>query len=312
MTSKTDFPDPADFDPSLYFHGQDVPPQSPEIALFHVIPAPLELSVSYGTGTSYGPAEILRASGQLELFDGKSIPADYGIFTAESVNCRGRVEHALENIRAVVRQSLCSRSIPVVLGGEHTVTLGAIEAIAEQHDSFGVIQFDAHADLRESYEGSKLSHACVMKRIWDKDIPILQIGTRSYSHAEQVFRKEQGIPYFDAEDICLKGLDVVQIPQDFPEKIYLTFDIDALDSAVFPATGTPVPGGLSWYQALWLIERCLSSRICLGFDVVEFAPVDFLHSCSFAAAQLVYNTMGYLTRSQINRDYWQLDKYLNP
>lgn len=308
MTSKTDFHDPSHLDPSLSFHGQDVTPQSPESALFHIIPAPLEKSVSYGTGTSSGPAEILRASSQLELFDGKSAPADYGIFTAESVDCRGLVENVLENIQAVVRQSLFSNSLPIILGGEHTVTLGAIEAIAEQHDSFGVIQFDAHADLRESYEGSTLSHACTMKRIWDKEIPILQIGTRSYSYAEQVFRKEHGITYFDAEEICLKGLDVVQIPEDFPEKVYMTFDIDALDSAVFPATGTPVPGGLSWYQALWLIERCMDRRICLGFDVVEFAPVKLLHSCSFAAAQLVYNMMGYLTRSKINRDYWQLDK----
>lgn len=295
-------------DTSLHFHGLDVAPAPPETALFHVIPAPLEKSVSYGTGTASGPAEILRASSQLELFDGKSVPADHGIYTAPSVDCHGSVPTALENIRAAVSSALSVRSLPVVLGGEHTVSLGAVEALAAAHDSFGVIQFDAHADLRESYEGSKLSHACVMKRVLDLGIPLLQIGTRSYSHEEHLLRAEQGIAFFDAEEICQKGIDAVRIPEDFPSKVYLTFDIDALDSAVFPATGTPVPGGLSWYQALWLIERCMNSRICLGFDVVEFAPVGMLHSCSFAAAQLVYNIMGSLTRSTINRNYWQLDR----
>jgi agmatinase len=293
---------------SLRFHGQDVAPTPAEKALFHIIPAPLEKSVSYGTGTAGGPAALLRASSQLELFDGKSIPADYGIFTAESVDCNGSVEQSLANIQLAVSRALALGSVPIVLGGEHTVTIGAVEALTGQHDSFGVIQFDAHADLRESYEGSKLSHACTMKRLWDKNIPLIQIGTRSYSHGEQVFRQQHKITYFDAETICQNGVEVVKIPGAFPEKVYLTFDIDALDSAVFPATGTPVPGGLSWYQALWLIERCLDKRICLGFDVVEFAPVDILHGCSFAAAQLVYNIMGYLSRSTINRAYWQLDR----
>jgi len=292
----------------LRFHGQDLAPTSPEKALFHIIPAPLEKSVSYGTGTAAGPAALLLASSQLELFDGKSIPADHGIFTAEPVDCQGPVEQSLANIQSAVSRTLALGSIPVVLGGEHTVTIGAVEAIAEQHNSFGVIQFDAHADLRESYEGSKLSHACTMKRLWDRKIPLLQIGTRSYSSGEQDFRRQHNITYFDAETICQSGVDVVQIPENFPEKVYLTFDIDAMDSAVFPATGTPVPGGLSWYQAMWLLDRCLTDRICLGFDVVEFAPVDILHGCAFAAAQLVYNLMGYLSRSTINRAYWQLDR----
>ncbi len=291
---------------SLHFHGQDVAPSSRNRALFHIIPAPLEKSVSYGTGTFAGPTEILRASAQLELFDGKSTPADYGIFTAEHIDCHGPVKEALSNIQSVVSTALASQSIPVILGGEHTVTLGALQAMVEKHDSFGLIQFDAHADLRDSYQGSKLSHACTMKRVWDQDIPLIQIGTRSYSYEEHIFRQQHKITYFDAEKICRKGIEAVQIPETFPEKVYLTFDLDVLDSAFFPATGTPVPGGLSWYQAMWLVERCMAGRICLGFDVVEFAPVASLHSCSFAAAQLVYNMMGYLTRSTINRDFWQL------
>jgi agmatinase len=289
----------------LHFHGQDVPQSPHNSALFHVIPAPLEKSVSYGTGTFTGPSEIIRASSQLELFDGKSIPADYGIFTAPHIDCQGPVTESLKNIQAVVDTTLAAKSIPIILGGEHTVSLGAIQALAEKHESFGVIQFDAHADLRESYQGSKLSHACTMKRIRDRDIPLIQIGTRSYSYEEQIFREQDKITYFDAEKICQAGINTVQIPENFPDKIYLTFDLDALDSAIFPATGTPVPGGLSWYQTMGLLERCMTDRICLGFDVVEFAPIDMLPSCSFTAAQLVYNMMGYLSRSPLNQEYWQ-------
>ena len=121
---------------SLCFHGQDFAPSSRHRALFNIIPAPLEKSVSYGTGTFAGPDEILRASAQLELFDGKSIPADHGIFTSEHVDCHGPVKKALRNIQSAVSASLASKSIPVILGGEHTVTIGAIQAIAEKHDSF--------------------------------------------------------------------------------------------------------------------------------------------------------------------------------
>jgi agmatinase len=294
-------------DLKLHFHGDDVAPAPAAEALFYVIPAPLERSVSYGSGTACGPAEILRASAQLELFDGKSIPAEHGIYTDSSVDCgSANVEQALDAIQAAVGTAIAANSLAVLLGGEHTVSLPAVKAIKAKHASFGIIHFDAHADLREEYNGSPFSHASVMKRIFDLGVPLMQIGTRSYSLEEQEFREKQGITYFDAEKICREGLDVVQLPAGFPEKVYLSFDIDALDSAVFPATGTPVPGGLSWYQAMWLVERLLHTRICLGFDLVEFAPIKNLHSCSFAAAQLVYNVMGYITRSPANQKYWHL------
>lgn len=296
-------------DVSINFHGEDVIPSLPEDALFHIIPAPLEKSVSYGTGTAKGPEAILRASAQLELFACRNVPAEYGIYTAKPVDCSGTVSVGLANIALAVGNCLIHESIPIVIGGEHTVTLGALEAIADRHDAFGVIQFDAHADLREEYEGSPLSHACVMKRVFDQNIPVLQIGTRSYSRDEHLFRQEHNISYFDAEDIFKKGIECVQLPADFPDRIYITFDIDVFDPSLIPATGTPVPGGLSWYQAMWLIERLVESRVCIGFDVVEFAPMPAHHSSSFTAAQLVYNMMGYLTRSELNKNHRRLDGY---
>ena len=288
------------------FHGIDVPPAAPTEALFHVIPVPYEASVSYGTGTQAGPAAILTASTQLEVYDGKSIPAEYGIYTAPPVDCAGGCLEVLARIEAAVKNCLEIPAIPIILGGEHTVSNGVITALQRDSGEFGVIQFDAHADLRESFEGSRYSHACVMRRTAEQGIPIMQIGTRSYSLEEQHYRESENITYFDAEEIWKRGVEGIELPADFPQKVFITFDVDGLDTSIMPTTGTPVPGGLSWYQTMWLIEKFMNNRICLGFDVVEFAPIADLHGTAFTAAQLTYNMMGYLVRSPVNQQYWQL------
>jgi len=293
-------------DPTLTFHGADVPPTPAAEALFHIIPVPYEASVSYGTGTAHGPQAIIESSTQLELFDGKRIPAYHGLHTTDPVDCTGSPMAVLARIEAAVGRCIAMDKCPVLLGGEHTVSAGAIAALRKKHERFGVVQFDAHADLRDSYQGSAFSHACVMRRIAEQGIPILQLGTRSYSLEEQLYRQERGICYYDAETIWRHGVEAVKLPAGFPEKIYITFDVDGLDAAVMPATGTPVPGGLSWYQALWLIERIMAERVCIGFDVVEFAPQAGLHGADFTAAQLTYSTMGYLVGSPLNRSYWRL------
>ena len=289
----------------LNFHGEDVAPTPPEEALFHVIPVPMEMSVSYGAGTAAGPAAILEASRQLELFTGGNIPAEHGIYTAPPVTCSGSCETTLRHIEERVAATLSLNKIPVVLGGEHTITCGVIEALKKHHKDFGVIQFDAHADLRDSYQGSRYSHACVMRRIHEQSIPIYQLGTRSYSLEEHNYRRQHKVPFRDSEDIWKNGAELL-LPDTFPGKVFITFDIDGLDGAIMPATGTPVPGGLGWHQAMMLIEAIMESRVCIGFDVVELAPVDNLHGPNFAAAQLVYNMMGYLSGSGPNQDYWHL------
>lgn len=289
----------------IYFHGDDVKPAAPEDGLFHVLPVPFEKSVTYGSGTAAGPVAILEASAQLELPVAGAIPADQGIYTAPVLDCTGKTSEVLHRIEESVNTVLQHRAIPVILGGEHTVSCGAIPALSKHYGEFGVVQFDAHADLRQSYEGSNYNHACVMRRIHEMGTPIYQLGTRSYSLEEMEYRRDQRIPFIDAEEIWQQGVvPQLNLPEDFPELVYLTFDIDALDSAVLPATGTPVPGGLSWYQAMWLIKQLMAERVCIGFDVVELAPIASLHASSFAAAQLTYNTMGYLTGSSKNREYW--------
>lgn len=285
---------------NLSFHGDDVVPAPPEEALFHVIPVPYEHSVSYGSGTGQGPAAILEASAQLETLTLGVVPAEYGIHTTAPVDCVGGVEQVLERIGQEVEKSLTLGKIPVVLGGEHTVTCGVIASLKEHFGSFGVIQFDAHADLRDEYGGSPYSHACVMRRIHEQAIPIYQLGTRSYSIEERDYREQHNIAFQDGVDIWKNGAALC-LPEDFPEKVYITFDIDGLDSAIMPATGTPVPGGIDWFGAMSLIEQIMESRVCVGFDVVEFAPIAGFHGYSFATAQLVYNMMAFLARSGPSR-----------
>ncbi len=287
----------------IHFHGEDVKPSSPEQALFHVVPVPLENSVTYGSGTGKGPQAILEASSQLELLTCATVPAEYGIYTAPEIDCSDSTENVLHRLENSIAAVLEYNALPVVLGGEHTVTCGVMPALQTRYDRFGVIQFDAHADLREVYEGTAYSHACVMRRVHEGGIPLFQIGTRSYSLEEQEYRNNHTIPFIDSEEIWQKGTHL-ELPPDFPDYVYITFDIDALDSSILPATGTPVPGGLSWYQAMWMIEQIMGEKICIGFDVVELAPIENLHASSFAAAQLTYNIMGYLVASEKNREYW--------
>lgn len=290
----------------LTFHGDDIPQSTPEQALFHVIPVPYEKSVSYGAGTSEGPSAILSASCQLEVFDGKSLPAHYGIYTAPSVDCSGEHEEILLNIKRSVLHCLDMGSIPVVIGGEHTVTNGVVDALIDHYGNFGVVHFDAHADLRDTYEGSKFSHACVMRRTHEKGVPLYQLGTRSYCLDEQQYRSYHKIPYLDAEDIFKQGIDAFRLPDDFPERIFISFDIDALCSSIMPATGTPVPGGLTWYQSMWLIEKACEQRTCIGFDMLEYSPMSGLHSADFTAAQLVYNMMGIVSRSERAKKFFMI------
>lgn len=281
------------------FHGDDVEPSAPKDALFHVIPVPYERTVSYGGGTCRGPQAILEASCQLELFDCRSVPADSGIYTAPPVDCSGSIKETLTNIRAAVSETLNCGKIPVMIGGEHTVTFGAVEALYDRYGKdFCIVQFDAHADLRDSYDGTKFSHACIMKRVFDMDIPFYQLGTRSYSMEEHNLRLRHNIHYMDSEDIFREGPESFELPPYFPENVFITFDIDALDSSLMPATGTPVPGGLTWQQSVTLIEKVMTSRKCVGFDLVEYAPIEGFHGYSFTAAQLIYNMMGILQRAQ--------------
>ena len=269
----------------------------PSKALFHVISAPYEASVSYGGGTAQGPAAILEASDQLELWDGESVPADLGIYTASDIDCSGEPVQVLNRIAESVHDSLAHNAIPVLLGGEHTVTHGALLALKEHYGEFGIIQIDAHADLRATYEGTPHSHACVMRRaVEDLGLPLVQYGVRAMCLEEVEARKNFNVVAWDAANLIMRGLPEFPLPKDFPSRLYVTFDVDGLDSSIMPATGTPVPGGLDWYSALALITQSVRGRRVIGMDVVEFAPLKGLHAPTFTAARLVYALMGIVQR----------------
>lgn len=270
----------------------------PEGELFRVIPVPWEHTVSYGRGTGDGPAAILEASDQLEIWDGFSIPAQEGIGTAGVVDCTGAPEEVLLRIQTAVDEAARAGSIPVVLGGEHTVTLGALRAMQHVHGEIGVVQFDAHADLRDEYEETAYSHACVMRRALELGLPLWQIGVRSLSPAEVSLRAERRIPFLDGPELPLVPTALPSIPDSLPEKVYVTFDVDGLDASLMPATGTPEPGGLFWHQAMWLLSLVAGGRTIVGFDVVELAPIAGMHAPDFTAARLVYNIMGMIQRNR--------------
>jgi agmatinase len=282
------------------FLASEYTPAAPENALFHIIPVPLEHTVSFGTGAARGPAAILEASQQLEAWDGSSCPGALGIHTAQAVDCSGGVETALGHIAQSTRETLAHNALPVLLGGEHSATLGALQALKERYGLFGIVQIDAHADLRPHYQGSRYSHASVMRRATeDLGLRLAQFGVRDICLEEVRARREFNVHFLDAPDLTRAGLPATPLPEDFPETVYVSFDVDGLDPACIPATGTPVPGGLGWYDALEIIQRCAHQRRVIGFDVMELAPLPGLHASDYAAARLVYHIMGILERHAV-------------
>lgn len=268
---------------------------NPQTALFEVIPCPLEKTVSYGAGTAAGPLALLEASQELERFDGKGFPIKKGIITSDVINCEQPIELVMKDLRSRTAASVEAGRIPVTLGGEHSLSYGAIMGVMDALDApVGIIQIDAHADLRNAYQGHKHSHASVMHLCAvERRLPLMQFGIRALCSEEQDSRmNEAHIQFVDAEKLVTEGITAVDLPEDFPEHVYITFDVDGLDPSIMPATGTPVPGGLNYYQSLQLIAHALKGRKCVGFDVVELAPIEGQWAWDFTAANLTYRLMG--------------------
>lgn len=281
-----------------HFLGSEIAQGDPATSQFHVIPVPYERTVSYGGGTAKGPAAILDASWQLETWDGKSTPCELGIYTREAVDCDGDESTVIERIAAATKEVVSLGKMPVAIGGEHTVTGGVVKGLLDAGiTDFGVVQIDAHADLRDAYEGNPLSHASVMKRVVDLGVPLYQLGVRAYCEEEMAVREKYNVLFQDADQLVPNNIIEITLPDDFPKKVFFTLDIDGMDPSVFPSTGTPVPGGLGWYQTLCLFESVARQRDIIGFDVMEFAPIEGFHAYEFAAAQLIYKMMGILQRS---------------
>lgn len=261
-------------------------------AKFVVIPMPLERTVSYGSGTGKGPNAIIEASNELERFYKGAEPCEAGIYTQEPIDCEGALPEVMARLAAKTQAVSAAGKIPVTLGGEHSLTYGAVIGVSQAlGQKTGIIQIDAHADLRIAYQGEKHSHASVMNLLTGEGHSLAQFGVRALCRQEDEARKERGVFYKDGEELVTQNIMSVELPDDFPEYVYVTFDVDGLDPAIMPATGTPVPGGLGYYQALSLIESCLIGRKCVGIDVVELAPDDRSTPWDFTAAQITYALM---------------------
>ena len=277
------------------FLASEYPNQKREHARFWIIPVPLEKSVSYGSGTACGPSAVLAASQQLEAWEEGFKPGKEGFYTSSAVDCSSDMETVLARIEEQVRAALELGAVPVLLGGEHSLTLGALRAYAHTSEGElpGIVQIDAHADLRPEYEGNPYSHACVMYRaVHDLGYRLAQFAVREFCPQEAEIRAAMHIVHHDAGEIADKGLPEPVLPVDFPRDVYVTFDVDGFDCSLMPATGTPSPGGLFWHDARRLLGRIAESRRIVGLDVVELAPIPGLHSADFIAAKLTHLLMG--------------------
>ena len=260
-------------------------------ARFRVIPVPLERTVSYGSGTAQGPEAIIAASNELERICAGHEPCATGIMTEAALECQGSLPDVMERLAQRTEAAVRAGRVPVTLGGEHSLTYGAVMGVVRALDRpVGIVQIDAHADLRVAYEGEPHSHASVMHLLAEQGVPLAQFGVRALCRQEQESRARNGVFFRDAEELVTERIHQIALPDDFPELIYVSFDVDGLDPSQMPATGTPVPGGLEYYQALHLVESALKGRTCVGFDVVELAP-DGNAAWDFTAAQIVYRLM---------------------
>ena len=273
--------------------------RAPE-ARFHVVPMPLEKTVSYGSGTADGPAALIAASDQLERLWRGFEPCAEGICTSPPIDCAQPLEDALNALSTRVEGIVLAGKTPVTLGGEHSLTWGAVTGLQRALGRpVGVIQIDAHADLRRAYQGFRHSHASVMQLLVEEEgTKLAQYGVRALSTEEAECRTRNNVVFIDAEELVTGGISEVSLPEDFPEDVYISFDVDGLDAAIMPATGTPVPGGLGYYQALSIVRSALRGRRCVGLDVVELAPIEGWEVWDFTAAQLTYALMGIVLENE--------------
>ncbi|MDY6981887.1 MAG: arginase family protein [Pseudomonadota bacterium] len=280
------------------FLGASFKQSKPADAWFHVLLAPFVGERFKGSNMGNGPAAIVAASQQLESWDGRSVPARHGIHT-QTIDCKGATEKVMEKIAAQVSTVIKQEKFPVGLGGDGLVTYGMVKGLLDAGvENFGVIQIDAQADLRDSDNGNQWSEACVMKRVVDEDVPLFQLGVRQLSKEEADARRVYGVKFYDADFLVSRNITKVELPGEFPEKVFLSIDIDGFDPSVFPSPGA-VPGGLGWVQVLSIIESISQQAEIIGFDLTEYSPVNGLPFYDNAAALLVYKVMGIVERARL-------------
>ena len=263
-----------------------------------IVPFGLEKTVSYGQGTKNGPKEIIKASHQVELYDEELNCEPYkkiGIKTLQPFKIKKNIREALNQISSINKKILDKKIFPMTFGGEHSITSGCIIPFTKKYNNICLLHFDAHADLRQSYNGEKFSHASAMRRCLDnKNVSLISFGVRNISESEISFYKENSsrINIFWAKD--KKNWNLSKFKKLIKNKIvYLTFDVDGLDLSIMPATGTPEPGGLLWDETLNIIKIAAKNSNIVGADINELSPIKGFDSYNFLAAKLAYKILSY-------------------
>ena len=263
-----------------------------------VVPFGLEKTVSYGGGTKNGPKEIIKASHQVELYDEELSCEPYkkiGIKTLKPFKIDKNINKALNKMSKINEEILKKNIFPITFGGEHSITPGCIAPFAKKHKKLCLLHFDAHADLRDSYNGEKYSHASAIRRCLDyKNVSVISFGIRNISKNEVPYLEKNSnrIKIFWAKD--KKKWNLNSFKKLIKNKIvYLTFDVDGLDSSIMPATGTPEPGGLLWDETLEIIKIAMKNSKIVGADINELAPIKGFNSYNFLVAKLAYKILSY-------------------
>lgn len=283
----------------LQFGDSSTQCSNPEAARIVILPVPYDRTSTWIKGADRGPQAILKASFNLEFYDilTDSEIFTHGITTDSPVNGQLEPERMVAQVYQRAAGYFRKNQFPVILGGDHSVSIGAFRAAAEAFDNLTILQLDAHADTRMEYEGSIYSHACVMARAREL-CPIVQVGIRSMDSSEKAKLDPSRVVF--AHDIAEDPgrTWIRKVLSLLTDNVYLTIDLDVLDPSLMPATGTPEPGGLGWYEICALIRQVCRYHRVVGMDVVELCPREELWSCDFLAAKLIYQTLSFRFTAQ--------------
>lgn len=279
------------------FGGLDAPFSDLDTAAAVILPVPYDFTVSYQPGTRWGPRAIIAASQNMEVWDDELGPTyRKGIHTLPDLEPTATGPEAMgERVERAVGWILDRKKIPVMLGGEHSLSGGAVRAAAARVEKLSVLQIDAHADMRDAYLDSPHSHAAVMRRIREK-VPAVSVGIRSFSEEEAAYLRAHPVPMWSTRQFRELEGDWAPILDALTDHVYVTFDVDGLDPSIMPATGTPEPGGLDWFEAVDLLSAVSQRARIVGMDIVELAPMPGQVASDFLAARLTYRMIGLATR----------------
>ena len=283
------------FLPHRVFAGLTPPYSDFEQAKTVILPVPYDSTSEWRSGSRHGPQAIIDASQYLELYDLDLDREIYevGICTLPEVEpLLSSPQDMIDRVYQVIKGLIQEEKFVLLLGGEHSLSLGAVRAFKEAFPGLSVLQLDAHADLRDEYLGTKYSQACVMRRIFEL-CPISQVGVRSFSWEERQFLTENKLTPIYMSDLSSNKASIDQIVDSLSEDVYVTLDVDVLDPSIMPAVGTPEPDGMSWRQVLDIIKSVALHKHVVGFDLMEFCPGEGPGSCAFLLAKLAYKLIGY-------------------